>query len=232
VEREVTIVPAVVGTPDPRYMQVGRTFVNPPRARLKGPRKLVDQIALLHTREVDAAGRRNSLRKSVRLVAPDSPTVTVSPEEVEVTLTIEPIVSRRIDGVEMRAMSGVPRGLDVFFEPARVAVEIEGSRTIVGVASRESVGLALEARAWLQGGRTLLRLKEIRGHEVVFAPIESFPDSLADSRGPGRPGGPPAVRGEVVARLALPPDVEILSVEPDRFLAYVGAAGAPGTGRP
>jgi hypothetical protein len=66
---------------------------------------------------------------------------------------------------------------------------------------------------------------------VVFAPIESFPDSVPGGRGPGRPDGPPAVRGDVVARLALPPDVEILSVAPDRFLTYVGAAGSPRAGR-
>jgi hypothetical protein len=231
-ERDVAIVPALVGAPDPRYVQVGRTFVNPSRARVKGPRKLVEQITLVHTRPVDTAGRRNSLRRTVRLVQPDSPTVTVTPGEAEVTVTIEPIVVRRVGAVGLRPATELPRGLDAFFDPDRVTLEIEGSRSIVEAASRESLELSLEARGWQQGGRTLLRLKEIRGHEVVFAPAETFADSAGDRRDRG-PGGPPAVRGEVIARLSLPPDVEILTVDPDRFLAYVGQAGTPGpAGRP
>ena len=217
VVRDVAIVPAVVGTPDEHFVQVGRTVMNPARARVKGPRKLVDEIALLHTAEIDVDGKKSLVRKRVRLVPPESPTVEVTPLMVDVAIQIEPLVTRRIEGVALRAgvVSGAPAGTRVRFDPSEVAVEIEGPKSIVEVATRDPAELLLQAKSWVVGGRAILGVKELHGAEITFAPTSDSPP------------GPSAAQGEVTARLALPPDVEILSLDPDHCSVYVGAGGPP-----
>jgi hypothetical protein len=218
VVRDVAIVPAVVGTPDEHYVQVGRTVMNPARARVKGPRKLVDEIALLHTSEIDIDGKKSLVRKRVRLVPPESPTVEVTPLMVDVAIQIEQLVTRRIENVALRAggAPGAPAGpTRVHFDPPQVAVEIEGARSIVEVATKDPTELPLQAKSWVIGGRSILTVKELHGAEITFAPA-------SDS-----PAGPAAASGDVTAHLALPPDVEILSIDPDRFSVYVGTGGPP-----
>lgn len=227
-EREVPIVPSIVGTPDPRYVQVGRTFIAPARARLRGPGKLVERITIAQTREVDVTGRRSSVRKNVKLVAPDSPTVLMTPEGVEVVITIEPIVARRVARVPLRTDDA---GVGAQFFPTAVAVELEGARTVVDLAARDSLVLVLRSEGWQTSGQTMLRVREIRGAEIVFAPVESFPESIVGTRDVDPPEGPAAVTGDVIGRLRLAPDVEILGLEPDRILVHFGSVPSR-AGRP
>ena len=213
VVRDVAIVPAVTGTPDERYTQVGRTVLLPARARVKGPRKLVDEIALLHTAEIDIDGKRSTVRKRVRLVPPESPTVEVTPLMVDVGVIIEPIVARRLTKLTLRAAGAVPAGSRVRFEPAQVDVEIEGAKSVVEVAVKGITELSVQPKSWVQGGRSVLAVKEIRDGQIFFEPAKDAPS------------GSPAAQAPIVARLALPPDVEIVSVTPVRLSVSVGARG-------
>lgn len=221
-EREVPILPTLVGTPDPRFVQVGRTFLEPSRARLRGPGKLVEKITIVQTRELDVAGKRNSIRRSVKLVPPDSPTVEMFPSEVNVAITIEPLVARRAERVVLSV--GDDRAQ---FTPPSVTVELEGAKSVVEAATRDSLLLSVSAEGWQSNGSTLLRVKEIRGAEIVLSPVGTFADSLHVQ---DAPEGPPAVNGDVIARMQLPPDIEILGLIPDRILVEVPGA-APRAGR-
>lgn len=229
VTRDVAIVPAVVGTPDPRYVQVGRTFLNPARATVKGPRKLVDEIALVHTREIDIDDRKATLRRQVRLVPSEFPTVEIDPAQVDVGITIEPLVSQRLGKVTLRA-AGLPAGMRATFAPPQVEVDVEGARPVIEViAQGDSLALALAAPAWTAGEATL-RVKEIHGAEIRF---ELPPGSEADagSTAPAAPGDSAAARWS--GTLALPPDVEIVSVTPEAITVTVTgtATGARRAGR-
>ncbi len=214
VTRDVAIVPAVVGAPDSRYVQVGRTFLNPARANVKGPRKLVDEIALVHTREIDIDGKRSTVRREVRLVPSDFPTVEITPSTVDVGITIEPLVTQRLPRTVLRA-ANAPGSLRVVFEPAEVIVEAEGARPVMEMVAREdSLLLAIDADDW-QPGVYALTVEEMAGGVIRFAARRrpsaagTGPDAApADTTASGV-----ALRGE----LALPPDVEILSLAPDRL---------------
>ena len=226
VARDVAIVPAVVGAPDPRYVQVGRTFLNPARANVKGPRKLVDEIALVHTREIDIGGKKSTVRRDIKLVPSEWSTVEITPTSVEVGITIEPIVSQRIGNIGLHA-TGMPAAMKVAFRPANVAAEIEGARPVVEVVAKgDSVTLALETEAWAAGTFTL-HVKEIHGADVRFEAMPPPPTGTELEPGPGS-GAAPAdtpVRKEFLGHLALPPDVEILSLDPDTFEVTVTGGG-------
>ncbi len=250
--RDIPITPTISGRPDPRYVQVGKTFLNPAEARVMGPRRLVDEIALLSTLPIDVDGHRSTIRREVRLTRGASPTIEITPETVEVGITIEPLLDEIIEGMALEFGGRVPDGLNASVRPASIAVGIRGARSIVEVAAREIAALTLVATEWTEG-ITILRLKEIRGRELVFAPHETFPlvssppwggDGPVDPEPDNGPDLPPsgkvsaAVRGEVVATLPLPRDVEILSVEPDRLAIVIrsapvdpsGVSGNGGTG--
>lgn len=215
VVRDVAIVPAVTGTPDSRYTQVGRTVLQPPRARVKGPRKLVDEIALLHTAEIDVDGKKSTVRKRVRLVPPESPTVEVTPLLVDVGIIIEPVISRRLSKLTLRASGALPGGSRARFDPGEVDVVIEGAKSLVDLAAKGATELLIQPQAWEQGGRSILAVKEIRDGEILFEPTGTSPP------------GSPAAQQPIVARLPLPADVEIVSVTPNHFSVYVGAGASP-----
>ena len=108
-----------------------------------------------------------------------------------------------------------------------MTVELEGAKSVVEAATRDSLLLSVSAEGWHSNGSTLLRVKEIRGAEIVLSPVETFADSLHVQ---DAPEGPPAVNGDVIARMQLPPDIEILGLIPDRILVKVPGA-APRAGR-
>ncbi|MGH2571497.1 MAG: CdaR family protein [bacterium] len=229
--RDVPITVDVIGQPAPRYTQVGRTFVNPPIARVKGPRRLVDEIALVPTVQVGIGDTRNTVRKSVRLALPASGTVEVTPEMVEIGITIEPLITRTIEGVEL-ALAELPQASwKSAFHPRTIDIEISGARSIVEVAAREVSSLVFTAPRWSIGTSTL-RFKQTGGREIVFAPIESFPLVTAPVEGGtnGPPAGPEprttrrapvAVHGEIVATLPLPRDVHVLKVVPAEIVVAI-----------
>lgn len=212
ITRDVAIVPAVVGSPDSRYVQVGRTFLNPARANVKGPRKLVDEIALVHTREIDIDGKKSTVRRQVRLVPSDFPTVEITPASVDVGITIEPLVTQRLPRAVLRG-AGVPPSLRVAFEPAEVIVDAEGARPVVEIVAREdSLVLSMESPAWKAGVYTLA-VKEIHGGKITF---EARPRATAAAEGTSTDAAADTTASAVTIRgeLALPPDVEVLSLTP------------------
>jgi hypothetical protein len=114
------------------------------------------------------------------------------------------------------------------------------------VAEIEVANLIISADAW-SVGTTIVKFVDVQDGQVVFVPQESLPfraqggdsagalgidplppdrplpgqlvESDASSLPPGRL--PPAVVGEVRARLPLPREVDILAVHPDRLVVSV-----------
>lgn len=246
VVRDIAITPTVVGAPDPRYTQVGKIFINPPKARVKGPRRLVDGIALLATRDIDVGQKKSTIRKQVRLLEPDSETIEVTPTVVDVGITIEPIIVERMEGITLEpVIASAPPG-SIVFQPASASVEIEGARSIVEVAVKEVESMPLHPVAEWAPGNYRLRFVEFRDREVVLKLQRRIETPPADSTGAGGPaaadstGGtdsasaavaavppsPPRPRYEedgieVVGRLPLPRDVDLLALIPEEFLVEV-----------
>ncbi len=236
VVRDVPITPAIVGSPDENHVQVGKTFLNPSTARVKGPRRLVDQIKLLSTVPVEIRGQRSIVRKRVRLADLGHSTVEITPSTIEVGITIEPIVERTIQEIAIGFGSELNGRWTASARPPNLGVEISGARSIVDVAVREVSSIVLHADTW-SVGTTILRLLEIRGRDLVYAPHEAVPLVLAppaDNGQPRPPAGPsprpsgkvpPAVRGEVVGTLPLPPGLEILGVSPELMAVAIQRNG-------
>jgi YbbR-like protein len=245
--RDIAITPTVVGTPDSRYTQVGKTFLSPAKARVKGPRRLVDEITLLTTQEIDIGQKKNTIRKQVRLVPPESKTVEVTPMTVDVGITIEPVVVQRIENVTLECANAGPPGT-VVFHPAVVTIEVEGARSIIDVAAKEVTSLLVRADKW-RPGEYELRFKEFRDRDVVLS-LARRVDEAAASPAPGKEGRGTASRPdsavaasgdsgaaadttaapgpqyeptgvEVVGRLPLPREVDLLSLAPERLTVEV-----------
>lgn len=237
--RDIAITPTVVGSPDARYTQVGKTFLSPAEARVKGPRRLVDEIALLHTREIDIGEKKSTIRKQVRLVPPGSKTIDVTPMTVDVGITIEPIVVERIEGVALECVNGsLVRG-GVVFRPAVATVEVQGARSFIEVVSQDVTTLLLHAPKW-ELGTYQLRFEGFRERDILLSlakrverptgsngepAAEPAPSPPAEAAPPS-PSEDPAEEyeptgTEVVGRLPLPREVELLSIAPERFVVEV-----------
>lgn len=228
--RKIAISPVVVGTPDHRFVQVGKTFVRPTDARVTGPRRIVDDITQVTTEPVDISGDKSNVRKEVRLVppVPAPATLEVSPARVEVGITIEHRIERKIPEVALAA-AALPEGLRAEFRPSTLEVELSGARSVVEVAAEEVISIALHGTKWAPG-TTVLRLAEVRGPELVFDRAAAFPlgaePAEDDAGAPGAAGAGEAGEDQVTARLPLPPGVEILDVKPRNIAVTIARAGA------
>jgi len=65
-----------------------------------------------------------------------------------------------------------------------------------------------------------------------FVPVDHAVVGIVDSYAPDEADEAPATPQDVVGRIVLPSDVEIVSLQPDRFVARVGAGGARARSRP
>jgi hypothetical protein len=202
--RDIPITPTVVGVLSAKHVQVGKTYVNPASARVKGPRRLVDQIALVSTDEINIQGNRNTIRKKVKLLKSFGPTVEITPEMAEIGITIEPILVERIENVPVEIADDLPEEWTHEIRPDSLTVMVSGARSFVETASKQdSPTLGLSSSNWALGSMEI-KLREIRGRRLIFTPA---PREVSD---------PEAAR-EIFGVLSLPHDVEIVGVEPEEL---------------
>jgi hypothetical protein len=246
VVRDIPISAWVTGEPADNYVRVGKVFVSPTVARVKGPRKLVDQIGLLSTEEIDIKGDRRTVRRQVPVSRPFPSTVEISPSLVEIGITIEPILERSIEGVALDTAGQIHEDWDSHFFPPSITVSISGAHSLVEVSESQVTSLLLSTAKWSLGTSRLV-VKEIRDRKIVFVPRDSLPFVTLPSRadaGNGRTRTnvdwaeqvagplpkekiPPCVTGEVVGGLPLPPDVKILDVKPREVVLWISKAPPP-----
>lgn len=217
VTREIAISAPVIGEPARGFVRVGKTFVSPLTAKVSGPRRFVDEIGLISAQPIDIDRDRSTVRKRVRLLPPGPATVVVEPAVVEVGITIEALVEREITGVMLEMADAVADSLRLDFRPASLRVQVSGARSMVDVAAAELTSLRLRAdsvAAWGPGTR-VIRLRELRGTDVVFAPAGTVPAQPAPATGGA------ATAAEIIGRLPVPTGVEVLKVEPDRVVITI-----------
>jgi len=218
VMREIAINAPVIGEPARGFVRVGNTAVSPLTAKVSGPRRFVDEIGLISTQPIDIDRDRSTVRKRVRLVPPGPATVKVEPAVVEVGITIEALVEREIPGVVLEMAGAVPEGMRLDFRPASLRVQVSGARSMVDVAAAElgSVKLRTDSLATWKPGTKVLRLRGLRGSDVVFAPAGAVPSLPAPT---GSLPVPDA--SEIVGNLSVPSGVEIRGVQPDRVVLTI-----------
>lgn len=229
--REIPIAPTIVGAPADRHLQVGKPLVDPTTASVKGPRRRVDEMETIATEEIDIDGDKSTVRKRVRLERPSTETIEITPMTVEIGITIEPELTSTLD-VALEIGEQLSEDWTAVFQPGSFQVEITGAKSIVESATKEVSSILLQAKSFSLG-TSILRFKEVRGREIVYARYETFPLVTAPPWGAGTeppligPSGPPgqkippAVQGEVVGSLPLPREIEVLHVEPERFVLKV-----------
>ncbi len=245
VVRDIPISAWVTGEPAANYVRVGKVFVSPTVARVRGPRKLVDQIGLLSTEEIDINGDRRTVRRQVPVARPFPSTVEISPSLVEIGITIEPILERSIEGVVLETAGHMPEDWESHFFPPAISISISGAHSLVEVSESQVSRLLLSGADWSLGTSRLV-VKEIRDRKIVFAPRDSLPFVALLTRGDAENrrergntdwaeglAGPlpkevsPCVTSEVVGGLPLPPDVKILTVKPREVVLWISKAPPP-----
>ena len=207
--RDIPITPTVVGIPGAKHVQVGKTFVNPSAARVKGPRRLVDQIALVPTDEINIQGNRNTVRKKVKLLKSFGPTVEITPEMVEIGITIEPILIETLQKVAVEIADDLPKDWTHQIRPESLLVKVSGARSFVETASKQPSTLGLSSPGWSLGS-TPIKLREIRGRRLIFSSNPASSGGSSDTSA-----------NEISGVISLPHDVEILEVQPKELVVAI-----------
>ncbi|RMH62686.1 MAG: YbbR-like domain-containing protein [Calditrichaeota bacterium] len=112
---------------EPGYLIVSQQ-VNPDTALVTGPAKLIRKLTQIETDSVVEANARYPVRKKVAFLSPRPGIITVSPDNGNVAIVVEPIVERTLYDVPVQLVN-IPEGLIGVAEPKNVSVRVKGGET-------------------------------------------------------------------------------------------------------
>jgi hypothetical protein len=173
--RMVPVEAVLAGEPAPGMGIVPRSLrAEPARIEVAGPQGELRLLKSIKTAPVDLAGAETDLRTSARLVPPASGHVTLTLDEVTVTVALEEQAVGRLLSQQPVAIRGCPVGARCSLEPAEVAVRIEGNaRAVAAFVAHPPDNLVFAdlAVALQRGDReVVLRTHPVKGVQLTIEP--------------------------------------------------------------
>ncbi|MFH0899229.1 MAG: CdaR family protein [Pseudomonadota bacterium] len=148
--KEVTVTPAIVGTPSRGY-QIERSTVDPRRVKVRGAKSVIESTASVQTRPVSVDGRSYSFSERIGLDLPEPRlrAVDVNMVRVDVEIIEEPaeLIYRQVPvKVATMGAGGVaPAAVaKIGVQPESVVVVLRGSRKAIDRVSRAQVSARVE----------------------------------------------------------------------------------------
>lgn len=139
---ELPVNPVVEGTPADGF-ELYEASVDPGVVRVSGPRSAIEALSSVSTEVMSVAGRRDTLTRSVAVVA-DDPVIRVDgPQSVRLTLTIEEIpITAQIEAVEVVVVNSSQR---VAVNPTLIGVVLRGPPSVIDTLSPENIVATIDA---------------------------------------------------------------------------------------
>ncbi|HXG42463.1 MAG TPA: CdaR family protein [Dehalococcoidia bacterium] len=169
--RLVPVTPSIVGSPAPGYNVVA-VEVDPPVVSLVGPEQATGAIASLSTAQVNIAGARGDVVRTVPLDLPAG-VVVRGPGQVTVRVRVQPAPGQATFGVPLRA-EGLASGLSASGLPPLVQVTLSGPLPVLQGLDPGAI-VARVSLAGLGPGRHLVPVQ-------VSAPTETTAIAVAPAQ--------------------------------------------------
>lgn len=137
-EKFVSVKPDI-GQPEAGYRMEGEARVNPSTARIKGPKKVIQDISEVITSPVSIEKERSTFSVEVGLVSPDSRVEFSETKTVKVTVNIVELeVEKTFQSLEVE-MLNVPKAGTYKIEPQRADIRFHGPRSLINSLHSEDI---------------------------------------------------------------------------------------------
>jgi hypothetical protein len=161
---ERPLAPRFSGAPPPGYW-LRDTRIRPERVIAKGPSRKIAILDTLWVGPIDLRNFRSLATGRFPILDPD-PGIVLQPAMVEVTVGVERMASKEVDGVAVRAL--VNAGQRGSVEPDHVGVRLSGPPDRLERLSQAQLGVVLDARGFDLGDHEVAaRADTVHGVSVI-----------------------------------------------------------------
>jgi hypothetical protein len=167
--RETALAPRFSGAPPSGYW-LKECRLSPPRVRVRGPARLLAETDTLIVGPIDLRQFKSEATGTFPVERPDRRLI-VEPPQVQVTIGVERVSTRDVQGVRVRAL--VDRGQVWAADPEVVPVRIAGPRARLARLSGPDLSVAVDARGLGPGEHVLATLPDTTGDGVSVTPLAS-----------------------------------------------------------
>ncbi len=157
-ERQLLVIPTVAGRPAPGFITLGRVTAVPGSVLVRGPEKRLSAFEFLKTEAVDIADAEEVITRVALLRLPSQ--CTADPAEVEVTVTIEKVISRTFLDLSVEVLRSSGMGLGRM-TPESGSVVVSGPRSVVESLTPDELRLSIDALGLPRGTYTLMASVEV-----------------------------------------------------------------------
>jgi YbbR-like protein len=165
--RETPLAPRFSGAPPAGYW-LKECKLSPARVRVRGPARLLADTDTLIVGPIDLRQFRSEATGTFPVEQPDR-RLTIEPSHVQVTIGVERVSTRDLDGVRVRAL--VDRGQVCAVEPAAIPVRLAGPRAQLARLSGPQLSVAVDARGLGPGEHELPALADTTADGVSVTPL-------------------------------------------------------------
>lgn len=142
ISAELAVNPVVEGNPAPGF-ELQDAEVTPGVVRVSGPRSAIERLASVSTEVISVTGRRETLTRTVAVVAEDPVVRIEGPATVELTLAIEEIpITAQIEDVEVSVVNTSRR---VAVNPAAIGVVLRGPPSVLNALTAANLIATIDA---------------------------------------------------------------------------------------
>jgi hypothetical protein len=154
VRKSVPIEPLVQGTPREHFVQVGKPRIRPDEVELLGGRSRIRTIVGLNTEPVSIEGETRAVERTVAVSLPREAGFRSKPDSVIVTVSIERMAERILDGVPIK-ITGLDRGRSADIRTESVRVTLSCPESMTDLADTVNVTLSLDLKGLPRGPHLL-----------------------------------------------------------------------------
>lgn len=172
IEKHVPVKVGIKGIPPPGY-EVERVHCEPLLVRLKGAKRLLEELEEIRTRPVELEGRIQSFKiQRTELIAPASD-VFIDPGEVTVDVVmIERSTAKLLKQVPVHILTGLEMTSSMEVQPRSVNLSVKGHVALIEKFEQEQVRAFIDATSLSSPGRYELPVQVHLPDRVLVEKVE------------------------------------------------------------
>ena len=131
---------------------VGREItIDPPTARLVGPRSTLGRVTAILTEQKRLAGLRNDVNMTLGLILPPGYGYELEPDSVRIAISVVPVRTRVYEDIPVIVFNAPP-SVSVATDPPHISVEMTGPPEDIDQLSRNAVTVSVDYRQVTEAG--------------------------------------------------------------------------------
>ncbi len=174
-EKKVRVQPHIKISPAEGFKGVGELHYTPEKVSISGPRMWVRNLRVIHTEERTIEDAKESISDQVDLIPPEGYNITISPQRISFSQTIEKIQERKISNLPIELIN-IPKYRKVKLEQDSISVIISGAGSVVNQVTPDQIKIRVNCAGVKRNQKVKLPIQVKMKAKVQLKKVE--PDSV------------------------------------------------------